>query len=221
MAGGPDTPALAAAVAEAGGLGALGCGYLSPSDIEELIAAYRARSTRPVAINLFVREEVAADDAAAARVAPILDGIRRELALSSPPPRRCAAVVSRAARRRAARKAARLQLHLRTADARSSARLRAADILVMGTATQRATKRVALDRRSASTPSCAQGRKPAAIAAASRAFDVARSALTRSPSCRRACALPVVAAGGIMDARRIAASARARARPPSSSAPRS
>ena len=86
MAGGPDTPALAAAVAEAGGLGALGCGYLSPSQIEELIAAYRARSTRPVAINLFVREEVAADDAAAARVAPILDGIRRELRCRRRPP---------------------------------------------------------------------------------------------------------------------------------------
>ena len=105
MAGGPDTPALAAAVAEAGGLGALGCGYLSPcAKIEELIAAYRARSTSPVAINLFVREEVAADDAAAARVAPILNGIRRELALSSPPPVAAAGVsLSRAAPRQRCR----------------------------------------------------------------------------------------------------------------------
>ena len=82
MAGGTDTPALAAAVGEAGGLGSLGCGYLSPSQIDDVAAAYRALSTRPVALNLFVRERVAPDAAAAARVTPILDGIRRELALS-------------------------------------------------------------------------------------------------------------------------------------------
>jgi nitronate monooxygenase len=47
---------------------------------------------RPVALNLFVRERVAPDAAATARVTAILDGIRRELALSpasgepKPPP---------------------------------------------------------------------------------------------------------------------------------------
>ena len=42
MAGGPDTPALAAAVANAGGLGSLGCGYLTAAQIATLAAATRS-----------------------------------------------------------------------------------------------------------------------------------------------------------------------------------
>ena len=84
MAGGPDTPSLAAAVSEAGALGSLGCAYLSPEKIEAAAAAVRARTERPFALNLFVRADEPADAAAAARVAPLLDDVRRELGL--PPP---------------------------------------------------------------------------------------------------------------------------------------
>jgi len=84
MAGGPDTPSLAAAVSQAGALGSLGCAYLSPEKIEAAAAAVRARTERPFALNLFVRADEPVDAAAAARVAPILDDVRRELGL--PPP---------------------------------------------------------------------------------------------------------------------------------------
>src|SRR5437763_15229914 len=83
MAGGTDTPALAGAVGEAGALGSLGCAYLSPAQIEAAVAALRAISARPFALNLFVRQSVADDAAAAARVAPRLEGFRRELGLAS------------------------------------------------------------------------------------------------------------------------------------------
>ena len=81
MAGGIDTPALAAAVSEAGGLGSLGCGYLTPEQIAAVVTATRARTARPFALNLFVRETPAVDPEAAARVAPILAALRRELAV--------------------------------------------------------------------------------------------------------------------------------------------
>jgi nitronate monooxygenase len=81
MAGGPDTPALAAAVAEAGGLGSLGCGYVTAAQIETLTAAIRARTQRPFAINLFIRDDPPDDAAAAARVLPVLQPFRRELGL--------------------------------------------------------------------------------------------------------------------------------------------
>ena len=42
MAGGPGTPELAAAVTNAGGLGSLGCAYLSPDQIREEIRRTRA-----------------------------------------------------------------------------------------------------------------------------------------------------------------------------------
>ncbi|WP_291430258.1 nitronate monooxygenase [Deinococcus sp.] len=53
MAGGVGTPALAAAVSEGGGLGSLGAAYLTPTQIRETVAAVRARTDRPFAVNLF------------------------------------------------------------------------------------------------------------------------------------------------------------------------
>lgn len=50
---GISTPALAAAVSEAGGLGALGLGASSVEVAREAIKATRARTTRPFAVNFF------------------------------------------------------------------------------------------------------------------------------------------------------------------------
>lgn len=86
MAGGTDTPALAAQVGAAGGLGSLGCGYLQPAQIESAVAAYRALSDRPLGVNLFVRASHTIDEAARDRVTPLLDELRRELGLSIAPP---------------------------------------------------------------------------------------------------------------------------------------
>ena len=54
MAGGPTTPDLVAAVSAAGALGSLGAAYLTPAVLRDEIAAIRARTDRPFAINLFV-----------------------------------------------------------------------------------------------------------------------------------------------------------------------
>jgi nitronate monooxygenase len=85
MAGGPDSPALAAAVSNAGGLGSLGCAYLSPAKIEALAADVRGLTTRPFAFNLFVRADEPDDAAARERVLPRLREFRRELGLSDEP----------------------------------------------------------------------------------------------------------------------------------------
>src|SRR5690242_7018112 len=85
MAGGPDTPALAAAVCNAGGLGSLGCAYSSPTRIAELAAEVRRMTERPFALNLFVRADEPADDAARERVLPHLRAFRREVGLPDEP----------------------------------------------------------------------------------------------------------------------------------------
>jgi nitronate monooxygenase len=54
MAGGPSTPALTAAVAEAGGYGVLAAGYLSADELVELIASTRVLTGAPFGVNLFV-----------------------------------------------------------------------------------------------------------------------------------------------------------------------
>jgi nitronate monooxygenase len=63
MAGGPSTPALAAAVAEAGGLGFLAAGYKPPDAVRADIEELRSLSDRPFGLNLFAPPGPAADRA--------------------------------------------------------------------------------------------------------------------------------------------------------------
>ncbi|GAA0500598.1 NAD(P)H-dependent flavin oxidoreductase [Deinococcus depolymerans] len=58
MAGGVGTPALAAAVSQAGGLGSLGAAYLTPTQIGGAMAAVRAHTDRPFLVNLFAPQPV-------------------------------------------------------------------------------------------------------------------------------------------------------------------
>lgn len=53
MAGGGDTPELVAAVSGAGGIGFVGAAYLTPAQIGDAARAIRARTSRPFGINLF------------------------------------------------------------------------------------------------------------------------------------------------------------------------
>jgi nitronate monooxygenase len=63
MAGGPSTPALAAAVTDAGGLGSLPAGYLTPTAFADSIAAARLLTSGPLGVNLFVPQPCAASQA--------------------------------------------------------------------------------------------------------------------------------------------------------------
>ncbi|WP_207955994.1 NAD(P)H-dependent flavin oxidoreductase [Rubrobacter marinus] len=56
MAGGPTTPRLVAAVSEAGGLGTLGAAYMTPAAIRSAVEGIRALTRKPFAVNLFVPE---------------------------------------------------------------------------------------------------------------------------------------------------------------------
>ncbi|MBI2699299.1 MULTISPECIES: nitronate monooxygenase [Mycobacterium] len=61
MAGGPGTPALAAAVSNAGGLGVVAGGYLTAEQFADDIAAARKATTGPIGVNLFVPQPSVAD----------------------------------------------------------------------------------------------------------------------------------------------------------------
>ena len=58
---GVSTPALAAAVSNAGGLGSLGIGASTPAQARELIEQTRALTARPFNINLFCHRPASAD----------------------------------------------------------------------------------------------------------------------------------------------------------------
>jgi nitronate monooxygenase len=61
MAGGPGTPALAAAVSNAGGLGFIPGGHRTADEFAADIAAARAATTGPLGVNLFVPQPSVAD----------------------------------------------------------------------------------------------------------------------------------------------------------------
>jgi NAD(P)H-dependent flavin oxidoreductase YrpB (nitropropane dioxygenase family) len=86
MAGGPSTPALAAAVSGAGGLGFLAAGMLTPEQMLADMAATRARTDAPFGVNVFLPGARAVDTEAlrayAARLAPVAE--RWGVALGDP-----------------------------------------------------------------------------------------------------------------------------------------
>ncbi|MEB3022266.1 nitronate monooxygenase [[Mycobacterium] crassicus] len=83
MAGGPSTPALAAAVSRAGGLGFVAGGYRTPQQFADDITAARAATSGPIGANLFVPQPSDADlvllDDYADLLAPLADHYGVEL----------------------------------------------------------------------------------------------------------------------------------------------
>jgi nitronate monooxygenase len=84
MGGGPTTPELVSEVCEAGGLGSVAGGYLTPDALESDIAAVRRLTSRPFAVNVFAPHDAEVTEseveAALERLAPYLD----ELGLDPP-----------------------------------------------------------------------------------------------------------------------------------------
>jgi nitronate monooxygenase len=78
MAGGPTTPQLVAAVSEAGGLGTLGAAYMEPEAIREAVRAVRRLTAKPFSVNLFVAP-MRDDYTRQAEVQPVIDRLGAEL----------------------------------------------------------------------------------------------------------------------------------------------
>jgi nitronate monooxygenase len=72
MGGGVSTPALAAAVSEAGGLGFLAAGYLAPDKVRADVQALRTLTARPFGVNLFAPPQPVPDPRAVERYAHAL-----------------------------------------------------------------------------------------------------------------------------------------------------
>jgi nitronate monooxygenase len=86
MAGGPSTPALTAAVADAGGYGFVAAGYLSADGLNEAIATTRTMSDAPFGVNLFV-PSAPGDSAEVAAYAAALQSEAERLGIALGEPR--------------------------------------------------------------------------------------------------------------------------------------
>lgn len=209
MAGGPATPALAAAVSNAGGLGFLAAGYLDPGRLREEIAATRRLTRRPFGVNAFV--EGPTDGAADPEpMQAFLERWAREEGVDLP----AGAIPTAAPGQRSHREMAEVVLEagvpvfsvtFGVPDAACVVELRRAGVLVLGTAT---TVAEALLLQEAGVDAVvAQG----AEAGAHRGSFLPPleqglvGTMALVPQVADALEIPVVAAGGIMDGRGIVA----------------
>ncbi|EHS55482.1 NAD(P)H-dependent flavin oxidoreductase [Paenibacillus sp. Aloe-11] len=85
MAGGVSTPELVAAVSNAGGLGNLGGGYLTPEQLRSEIQKIKQRTDQPFGVNLFVPEQSEDSEEAIYRMADYLNKYRIKLGTAQNP----------------------------------------------------------------------------------------------------------------------------------------
>jgi Dioxygenases related to 2-nitropropane dioxygenase len=79
MAGGPTTPDLVAAVSNAGGMGNLGAGYLTPEQLRGDIQKIRTLTDQPFGVNLFVPEQPEESEEAVVQMTDHLNQYRAKL----------------------------------------------------------------------------------------------------------------------------------------------
>lgn len=206
MAGNGSTPAMTAAVSAAGGLGSIGAAYLTLDALAAEVAAVRGRTDRPFAINLFAQSET---PPGAADPAPMLALIaRHHAALGLEPPLLPSLPVDALAAQLEAVLAHRpavVSFTMGLLPPADIARLRQAGIKTMGTATTVAeAKALAATGVDAiiAQGSEAGGHRGTFLGPYEAAL-IGTCALV--PQIVDAVAIPVVAAGGIMDGRGIVA----------------
>ncbi|URT71273.1 NAD(P)H-dependent flavin oxidoreductase [Cytobacillus firmus] len=86
MAGGMTTPQLISEVSNCGGLGNMGAGYMSPDEIRENIKQIRKLTDRPFGVNLFVPDsEASADTEDISSMGDVLERYSSELGMAGKP----------------------------------------------------------------------------------------------------------------------------------------
>lgn len=206
LAGGGDTPALVAAVCEAGALGFIGASYLTPEQIAEASRAVRAQTGRPFGINLFAPLPTPEAPREAGRALERLEAFYAELALPRPElPTLAADSFGEQLAAALESGASVFSFTFGVLPAAALAAIKARGMFVMGTATT-VEEAVSLERAGVDavvTQGSEAGGHRGTFAAAFEAGLVGTMALV--PQVVDAVRVPVIASGGIMDGRGIAA----------------
>jgi nitronate monooxygenase len=205
MAGGATTPELVAAVSNAGGIGSLAAALLSPQAIAEQAAKIRALTQRAFMVNMFVLKTPNPSADEVARAAELLKPVWEPFGWTSlPMPAKWCEDFDAQFDALIAAKPEIASFTFGILTSEQVKRLHAAHIFVIGTATNvaeaRAWETVGADAI------CAQGIEAGAHRGTFiGAQDEAPSTMVLVPMVVDAVNVPVIAAGGIMDGRGVAA----------------
>ncbi|MDB5793943.1 MAG: 2-nitropropane dioxygenase [Noviherbaspirillum sp.] len=205
MAGGATTPELVAAVSNAGGIGSLAAALLSPETITAQIAKIRALTQRAFMVNMFVLQTPQPSDDEVAQAAELLRPVWEPLGWSAlPRPAKWCEDFDAQFEALIAAKPEIASFTFGILTGEQVERLHESHIFVIGTATNvaeaRAWEAVGADAV------CAQGIEAGAHRGTFiGAQDEASSIMVLVPMVVDAVRIPVIAAGGIMDGRGIAA----------------
>lgn len=205
MAGGPTTPNLVAAVANAGGLGTLAASLLNPMHMQAAAAAIRALTDQPFAINLFILPDATVSPQVAAQGLAALQSDYAALGCTPSLPQHWAESFTPQFDALLAIKPAAASFTFGILSATQIAALKAADIKIMGTATTVA-EALAWEAVGADAV-CAQGFEAGGHRGTflNDVEDSLVGLMALLPACADAVSIPVIAAGGIMDGRAIVA----------------
>lgn len=206
---GAATPELAIAVSNAGGLGSLGVAMMSPTQLHEAVTKTRAQTNKPINLNYFVHREPALETFSAADIQTAMKPLYDELGLGDVPmPASPAPAFNDQALKQLlelAPKVVSFHFGLPTQDAVKA--IKAKGIIILGCATTSAEAR-ALEHGGADAI-VAQGHEAGGHRGTFLDHvdlgTVGTMALV--PQVVDAVTVPVIAAGGIGDARGIAAAA--------------
>jgi nitronate monooxygenase len=206
LAGGGDTPALVAAVCEAGGLGFIGGAYLTPAQVREAARTVRERTGRPFGINLFAPLPAPAEPADIGAAVDRLAPFYAELGLGAPAPPAPGGLPFDEQLAAALESGARVfSFTFGVLPAPAIAAIKARGMLLAGTATT-VEEAIALERAGVDavvTQGSEAGGHRGTFAGLFESAMVGTIALV--PQVVDAVSVPVIASGGIMDGRGIAA----------------
>jgi len=206
MAGGATTIDLVSAVSQAGALGFLGCAYSAPDAIREAATAVRARTAAAFGINLFAPQPAVGVSGDLGRVMEILAPVHEELGIPPPlPPAPTDLAFSDQLRAALETEAEVFSFTFGLLPPEALATLRDRGRFVIGTATT-VDEAIALERAGVDAI-VAQGSEAGAHRGTfGPSFEAAMiGTLALVPQVVDAVDLPVIASGGIMDGRGVAA----------------